>query len=340
MDGSRMSNRLKLTQIIIKLKYFLIFLFPTIVFGQNPKVIFKDFNNDGYIDTLKSYYDGGSGFGGTYVTLINGKTNENFELNNFGCFCDIKQIILIPPELRKADNKPFLEIIKKELLPEKMNIPDASLQWLVTSNINNKELSDNAYYDLLINTPPKWISGRIKLPKTYYIDVKGDTLHKLYHNDNEIPKWYDSVNNEGWLVYYGHNHFRNEKRDSLVMVDTSLTYEVFRSSHGVVLKKGNYYAWIFVTDYRLTGAPDKLRWESIGNIKLIDKYIIIQVINSIEFSNPIFIIDIEKGISARLRYDNDYNKSYVIDKDKIILENNFGIKSYELEKLFKELNKL
>lgn len=339
MEDNRIIYRLKLTVIMIKLNCFFIFLFPTIVIGQNPKTIIKDFNNDGYIDTLKSYYDRGSSFGGTYVTLINGKTKENFELDDFGCFCDIKKIILIPPKLRKASNKPFLEVIKKELLPAKMNMPDASLQWLITANVNSKKLSDNIYYDLLIKAPPQWTSGKIKLPSTYYIDVKGDTLHKLYYTDTDIPKWYDSKNNEGWLVYYGHNHFRNEKEDSLVLVDTSPTYKVFRTSHGVVVKKGNSYVWIFVTDYRLTGAPEKLRRESIGKIKLVNRHIIVQLINSMEFSNPIFIIDIEKGISGRLRCDNDYFKSYKIDKDKIIIENNVGTKSYELEKLFNELNK-
>ena len=321
---------------------FLIFLFPAIVFGQNTKTITKDFNNDGYIDTLKSYYDGGSGFGGTYVTLINGKTKENFEIDDFGCFCDIKQIILIPPELKKANNKPFLEVIKKELLPKKMNMPETSLQWLITANMNSKELSDNIYYDLLIKIPPQWVSGKIKLPGTYYVDVKGDTLSKLYHNDFETPKWYNpkNKNNEGWLVYYAHNHFRNEKGDSLILVDTSPTYRVFRTSHGVVVQKGLSFAWVFVTDYRLTGAPEKLRWESIGKIKIVNKHIIVQLMNSGEFSNPIFIIDIEKGISGRLKFDNDYPKSYKIDKDQIILENNGIAKSYVLEKLFNELNKL
>jgi len=319
--------------------------FSAIVFEQNYGTIVKDFNNDGFIDTVKSYYDGGSGFGGVFVTLINGKTKENFELDSYGCFCDIKQIILIPPELKKANNKPFLEVIKNELLPPKMTVPEASLQWLIAANVNSKGLSDNIYYDLLIKTPPQWTFGKIKLPNTYYIDIKGDTLNKLYYTDTEIPKWYNSKNNEGWLVYYGHNHFRNEKGDSLVLVDTSRNYKVFRTSHGVVLQKGTSYAWVFVTDYRLTGGPEKLRWESIGKIKLVKKHLIVQLNNSI-VEKPIFIIDIENGTSGRLRCDNDNcNISYEIDNDKIIIEtteNNGAIKlkSYKLEKLFNELNKL
>lgn len=333
MEEYSIRNRLKLTLLIT------IFLFPAIIFGQNPKSIIKDFNNDGYKDTLESYYDGGSGFGGTYLRLINGKTKEIFELDNFGCFCDIKKTILIPPKLMQLSNKPFLEAIKNELLPTRRNFPDASLQWLISANINNKKLSENSYYDLLIKTPPQWISGKIELPNTYYIDVSGDTLHNLYFTDTEIPIWYNSKNNEGWLVYYAHNHYRNQKGDSLVLVDVSTTYKVFRTSHGVVVTKGNLHTWVFVSDYRLTGAPEKLRWESIGDVVVIDKYIILQLINSEAYSNPIFIIDAEKGFTGRLRCNDDFFKSYRIDKDNFILESNIGIKTYKLQELFNELSK-
>lgn len=50
------------------------FIFPTVLFGQNSKPILNDFNYDGYIDTLSSTYEHGSGFGETYVEFINGKT--------------------------------------------------------------------------------------------------------------------------------------------------------------------------------------------------------------------------------------------------------------------------
>jgi len=326
-------NRLKLTLLIT------IFLFPALIFGQNPKSIIKDFNNDGYKDTLKTYYDGGSGFGGTYLSLINGKTKEIFELDDFGCFCDIKKIILIPPKLMQLRNKPFLEAIKKELLPARRNFPDASLQWLISANINNKKLSNNSYYDLFIKTPPQWIPGKIELPNTYYIDVSGDTLQKLYFADNEKPTWYNPKKNKGWLVYYAHNHYQNQKGNSLVLVDASTKYKVFRTFHGVVVTKGNLHNWVFVTDYQLTGAPEKLRWKSIEDVVLIDKYLILQLINSEAFSNPIFIIDIEKGFTGRLRCNDDFFKSYRIDKENFIVESNKGTKTYKLQKLFSELSK-
>src|SRR5690606_33551523 len=93
--------------------------------GQdNINITSGDFNKDGVIDTLKTFYDGGSGFGGNYVGVVNGKTNEYYELNDDRCFCEIKHTVIVPPELDKLENKPFLEKIKSELLPRRRNQAD------------------------------------------------------------------------------------------------------------------------------------------------------------------------------------------------------------------------
>jgi hypothetical protein len=343
MENNHLNKRLKLKAIMLKLSCILIFLFPAIVFGQDSTLVVKDFNKDGYQDTLISYYSRGSGCWTTYVTLINGKTKEIFELETPGFYGHIKQIILIPPKLLEKSNKQFLEAMKKELLPSKKDKPDASLQWLITANLNSKKLSNNNYYDLIIKVPPQWISDEIKFPSPYYIDVKGDTLRKLYYTDADNAKRHDSRNLKGWLIYDAPDPFFNQKADRLVLVDTSPDYKVFRTSHSVVVKKGDLYACIFITDYDLTGGPAKLRWQSIGKVKLFGKYVIVHLINSEDFGNPIFIIDIEKGIAGRLRCDRCFNiESFEINNDKIIIkrEQGLGTKSYKLEQLINELNKL
>lgn len=53
------------------------------VYGQsNLKVYVEDYNKDGVADTLKTYFDGGSGYGGKFVELVNGKTNEVHRVDN------------------------------------------------------------------------------------------------------------------------------------------------------------------------------------------------------------------------------------------------------------------
>ena len=90
------------------IKYLLFCFIPITAWTQDTETIHEDFNGDGYNDALSCYYSGGSGFGGRYCELKNGATNEIYEVNTQGCFCQIKNAILIPPVLRKKENK-FLD---------------------------------------------------------------------------------------------------------------------------------------------------------------------------------------------------------------------------------------
>ena len=58
--------------------YIFFILLPAVLLSQDyNKYVINDYNNDGFVDTLKSYSAEGSGFGGTYISLINGKSEKN-----------------------------------------------------------------------------------------------------------------------------------------------------------------------------------------------------------------------------------------------------------------------
>jgi len=324
------------------LGFLLLFIIPLDLYGQEDKSFTKDLNKDGFIDTIKSSYDGGSGFGGIFVKTINGKTSEEFELNNFGCFCSIKKIILIPPGLMKESNRPFLNAIKDELLPPERNGPEGSLQWIISAWMSYKMLPDNPFYSFLINSPTRWISGKIQLPYTYYIKISGDTINKLYVTDEEFPEGFNKTVDRGILIYYGHNHFRNAIGDSLVLECSTPVYEAYKTSHGVIATKGNYYSWIFLSDYGLTGAPDKLRWESIEKVKIIDRYAIIQQKCMMYSPNSFFIIDIENGLVGKLKLqtDSDALASFEIANGELRISVDYKTQVFELSKLFTELTNI
>ncbi len=290
---------------MLKLVSIFICLISFQAFGQQEKSFkIQDFNHDGVVDTLRSFYEGGSGFGGNYVRIINGKSNEIYELNTHGCFCSIKKIISIPPALTDPGNIFFLEAMTKEIFPGEKNIPDASLQWIIEGSYSTKELNRNHYFDMIIDPQIKWNDGEIKLPYTYYILLKGDTLKKLYNTDDELVEWFDKHANKGFLIYYGHNHYRNPSGDSLSLVTGNKTYTIYRTSHGVLAKKDSLFKWLFVSDKDLTGAPGKLRWESIGKIRLIENYVIIhEELPPLETDN-IFVVNIETGICGKLKIDH------------------------------------
>ena len=88
--------------------------------------IFKDFNKDGYTDTLLKFYQGGSGYGGTYIEINSGINDDIFAIETDGCFCQIRQTLIIPTALTKIANIDFLEAIKNELLPSYQSGPDPS----------------------------------------------------------------------------------------------------------------------------------------------------------------------------------------------------------------------
>ncbi|WP_108870132.1 hypothetical protein [Aquimarina aquimarini] len=313
------------------------------VFGQSDsKISLGDFNNDKAVDTLKSFYEGGSSFGGKHVQIINGKTNEMHELTNDGCFCEIKKTILIPSELNKTENQLFLETIKEQLLPEKKNVPDPSLDWIIRSSFSNNKLDNNSFFDLIIDPQTNWVNNKFEYPYNYYIDIKGDTLNQLHNT----PKRFTKKDNKGFLVYYAHNHYRNKAGDSLQVSDSNSLYKTFHTSHGVVVKKEDFYKWVFISDFSLTGAPEKLRWESIKSVKLFDDYLIVRQDLPPTGTYRLYVINIETGICGRVKYDfsssnntiDDDKKTSLIQGKSIILNIEEKQLKYKLKNIFKELD--
>ncbi|WP_298420512.1 hypothetical protein [uncultured Kordia sp.] len=329
-----------------KIAIILLFFISSQVFGQRDlKITIADFNNDMVDDTLKTFYEGGSGFGGRYVQMTNGKTNERFELTNNGCSCEIKRMVLMTPALAKSENQLFLKELKAQLLPEKRNKPDASLDWIIKSAYANKKLENNKFFDLIIDPKNSWRNTEFEYPSNYYIEVEGDTLTKLYGTAYEAPEWLHKKATKGFLVYYAHNHYRNKVGDSLQISDNNGFYKVYQTSHGVIVKKGNLHKWIFISDISITGAPDKLRWESIQMTKLYGKYLFIQQDLPPSGEYKLFVLNIETGICGRLKYDfsnadnsvENQRDTSLFQGESIIINTQGEQVTYKLKNIFKEL---
>ncbi len=307
--------------------------------SQSAELIESDFDQDGFPDTLERNYEGGSGFGGTYATLTDGRTETKYELNSFGCFCHFKKVILIPQELDQSKNKPFLEAVKSELLPKKATEADPSLRWLIDAHLNHDFLTEHPIFDLVIESPPFWIPGEMQIPETYYIEINGDIIQALYVPKTEYPEDIDFSSDKAWLIYYGHNHNSNSNENFVLAADSD-NFKVYKTSHGLIIKKDDTYSWVFVSDRSLTGSPEKLRWESIGEVKIVDKYIIFRMIHSRDFSNPIFIINSESGKIARLKTDDYIDEPIKIENNKISIKSYSGTNTFDLENLLNEFEKL
>ncbi len=333
---------------ILILLVFNMFIILQAAAQYNKTEEIADFNNDKVMDTLRSQYNGGSTFGGVYVKIIDGKTNEIFELNNDGCSCQMIYYINVPEKLLLPQNKYFYNVLKEQLLPKKQNKPDASLQWILNGLKTNKELIDNPYFSLIIDPEPKWERMKKTLPKSYFLPISKKTLHTLYQG-NEY--FFERINDYSkiLLTYYASSLSKHDTLSKLPIAASSKKYEIYNLSHAVLAKKGKKSKWLFITEPNLTDAPEKLRWQSIRKTTLIDKYIIVQQDVPPSDRYNIYIINIETGITGKLKFDtsnsHNYCKDnlgiYLIEGDAIILNKGCDNqeKTIKLQFIFDELEK-
>lgn len=337
---------------ILKIMRILVIILFCAIYTQlsaqgDEKVQIKDFNRDGVVDTLKTKYEGGSGFGGIFLELINGKTNEVHQATNFSSFGDIRYTVVLPPELDEIEDRPFIDIIKSELLPKNKKTPEGSLNWIIKGMQSNIELADNPFFDLIIDPQLRWEVGEIQLPSNYYIDIAGDFMVSLGNISNDHNQYDLGKDSQGFLCYNARNHYRSESGDSLDFSGGNHIFKVFHTSHGVVVKKGDLNKWVFVNDRSLTGGPEKLRWASVKSVQIYNQYLILHHLAESPVNNQFFIINIETGICGRLKF-NMWNPSdeyihrmqspYVKERTgEIIFDSEAGEFTYILKDIFKEL---
>ncbi|NOQ72797.1 MAG: hypothetical protein GQ574_12375 [Crocinitomix sp.] len=299
--------------------------------------IYKDFNADGYSDTLLKFYDGGSGYGGYYIEIQNGATDATYAMETDACFCQIRQTLIFPKNLTEIENAPFLTAILSELLPPYRAKPDPSLSWMLAAELSNKQLESDSLFIQIINPKQSWIKGEMELPVNYYIEMKGDLLG-LYYYEHTASGYAEIMNDEGVMVYYAQNHYGMEK-DTLKLAAQNDTYKIYKTEHGIIAKKGNTYKWLFISDVTVTWAPEKLRWASIGKVRLVGKHILFEQHLTPHVYSPIHVINIETGKFGRFRALVDTSHDpFDPANESLLFELDNGEIEYSFEAIFESLN--
>jgi len=308
--------------------------------------IIEDFNKDGVKDTLHIFRESGTSVSFKQVKLTNGKTNETFKWQQEYPYSCLKHIILLPAALYTVENKPFLEAMKSEILGSNRKDANPSLEWILNGHLNHKNLVDNQYFDLIVNPKTTWRKTDIELSDYYYTEISGDTLSKLYKKSYGVDIPEKLYQKSGFLSYLGLKNFQLRKQDSLMLTKANDQYQTYPLEHGVIVKKDDKYKWLFISDADLTGAPQKLRWKSIGNIELKDKYAIIKQDIPLANASNIYIINIETGVCGRLKYEfsnSNSNKGeigvFLIENDHLMLSTDYGneLEKISMSDIFKEL---
>ncbi len=314
----------------------LLFAISTIpLSGQYTSTKVEDFNKDGVEDRLNCSYEIGNSFGGGDCSITDGKTKNTFNLNTYASFNRIKKRVYVATALREKENEYFLYTLKKEMLPIFRATPDQSLLWIIYAGLHTNQLRESTYFDLRFNPKMAWRYEEPELPSTYFIEMNAATLSKIVKEETNALVKKNHTNKKDYLMYFGDSHSdaTSESLSGFNSVAKNQSYEIFKTKHGVLVKKGATYKWLFVTDIDINDAPEKMRWASIEDVILHDKYVIFKQNVIPRDLVHIYIINIESGIGGRLKLDHDkqsYSKTDLI----IIKDNSIQIGSTTKKKRF------
>jgi len=316
------------------------FLFMTFNFSwaqYDSTYIFKDFNGDSIEDTLLKYYNGGSGYGGTFIEIHNGANDALYTMDSDGCFCQIRQTFIIPENLTQPKNAGFLTAITNQLLPTFRSGPDPSLSWMLAAELNNHQLWEDSLFIQIVHPQQPWIKGEIEIPSNYYIEMKGDLLG-LYRHEHAASGAAEIMNDIGFMTYYAHNHYAYQK-DTLELAAENEIYQVFKIKHGIITKKGDSHKWLFVSDVFVTWAPEKLRWASIGKMRLVGTYLFFEQHLSPNLYAPIHVINIETGKFGRFKHliDENYDP-LAAENDSMLFSLDNGTVEFTFQEIFAALD--
>lgn len=271
------------------LVWSLLFLSNTYCYCQ---IIFKDLNNDKRKDSIIKNTVDGSSFSSTSITIVDGKSRRRFTLTENYDYSSFLSIVPIPKEGKHFYNS----FIEHELYGNKARSDlDPSLKWLLSCKDQSADISSQ-FFDKKIIYPPEWIKTELKISQNYHARIDKKLISGFLNS--ELPSLDEY--NEVWVNYYSHNHKEINLADSL----NENGLKAFRTNHGVIIKKGDCFSWIFISDSKVIDAHEKLRWPSIKKVILYDNYAFILQDNVSLNEKYIFLVNYDKGIVLRLNKDH------------------------------------
>lgn len=343
------------TLTVLSLLVFLSFL----SWGQGYKnTLEEDYNQDNVKDQLEVWIWNGSDGAGTNFTFTDGRTQEKLVYSYSAMHSQLRVAHVFPPEFRKPQYQKLREEINNHVVPDLRSRADPSLNWILYGlHHQQKRLSSSRFINEVIHFPVDWQKGAVKLPGGYGIKRSAADLKKEFNNLN--PSGDPVPNVEGYINYRAANLYQwccypprvKNSKDTIRLVDSFEELEAHKVSHGLIVKnkEKNTYLWAFISDEVLTGAPAKLRFESIQKVAWAsDRYLFIrQVTPPAAISGKLFLIDIQEGKCAVINPLDPNNQDIVIDffldKDQITIEKlrqsdfNKSTESYALKEIYEEL---
>ena len=100
--------------------------------------------------------------------------------------------------------------------------------------------------------------------------------------------------------YIGNNH------NAIASTFSIPGYEVITTRHGVLLKKGELYAWVFINDKNVFGiGNEKLRWPSITSVTYHNNCLLIKTVATPSDIKSSYVVCMDSWDVFRLKNNND-----------------------------------
>ena len=297
----------KFTEYRSPIKYLIVFCLFTVAASAQTSTQFysKDFNEDGSSDDLVVNFLFGTLDYAIYTDGLT-KTQYKFQFQRLATKHGIVKITPIPPYFTSEKGEKALPKIDSLIfkIPLTKSV-DNSLVWLLDNYIT-KEKSSSKYFNQQSSFQPTWSPYKPSMPNNYRIKSDDTTLLFQIYRSHQLK----DTSTSAYITYLGKYHTRAismTKSDVNIIypltLDSTPTFKLYQSAHGVFIKKDSLYSWVFVSDGGLYNNIQKLEWESIQQVAHYKDFVIVLNQPYPAIKNNMYIVDWKRGKTFEINRD-------------------------------------
>lgn len=306
----------------------LVFKALTICSQRESKQIHKDFNDDGLFEEISIYFYLGE-IDYAILSISEGAHRCTLDFSPNQIKPSLVNPVPICSELLKPDNSSILDSLEKYLFQIDYSVkPKPAAEWLKNAYFSKQILENHAYFSNCLINNSREIKGPYTNPGNYYFKSSSTEMNNLHHKNDS-----SSIS---WILFNGKSLSSASQLSSLNLSpdwpqiqDSIGNLKIYKTPHSVFLESDSSHQVLFVTDGPLFNNLQKLRWESIKQVKKYRDYIFVLTHPYPAIENKLYMIDLKNNILFEF-------KSNQFDNDELRYIDNIEIMEDELYFFMKE----
>lgn len=296
---------------------------------QNIEVINEDLDGDGSTEELIIYnYLGAIDY--AILSYQQGSKRCTLDISPNIDYPSLLNIVPVCDELLSPENKKLRHAIEQYIfkMPEVKN-PCPSFSWLLNIYETKEKVENSKYFNSIAWFKPNLQEKLFEMPSSSRFEVRGNLLNKINIQFNKA----DSIKSS-WITFNGEalNKARQISKFKLEsdwpqLVDSLNQKNIYKTGHSVYLQSDSSHQVIFVTDGVSYQNIQKISWESIQQVGVYKKKILILTHPYPAIENKLFLIDLNNNSvlefkkEALLDYENSFRfiESFEVIEDELFL---------------------